>query len=842
MNDPLVGQEIDGYEITTVLGRGGMGMVYKAEDVALRRPVAIKRINPGQAHSETFLRRFRSEARALARIDSEYIVRIYALRETDIGLLIVMEFVGGGTIDDLIDEHVGRPAAEVWPEALPYVKQSLMALEAAHQAGVIHRDIKPQNIMLTDDRRMVKVTDFGLAKLTRKENETVTNSVGGTLKYMSPEQIERPSDIDYRSDLHSMGMTAYEMFAGRLPFDDGAGDFSIMRTIVEAEIPTIDTFAPGLPQPLIDIITKATAREPEDRYQSAREMVDAIEAFEVAHRSTSGGDGESAVSSPPLAGSYFPSGNTDETILDDVDLDETILETDDAPRTGAAPGMMDVDERDMDRRDMDGRDFGDDGADAPVAEPTPQRPQRPQKQEHGNSLSGQDAWARADSKPWIEEPTILREGGDFSEAVPPTAMRSGRPAPQADDDDDGGGGMGLYLGIAALVLALAGGAFVFWPDGSGATADTDPDPSAETAATVPLSLDTQPGDAAVTVNGEGAGVAPLRSYQVEAGEVRVRLERDGYAPLDTVLTARVGETLDYDLQMRPLETASTGGETGTADEPDPAPSTPTSTAPTSTAPSTPTSTAPASTSPPSPQPSSSSSAARLTVITEPSGAQVYIGDQLLGTTPLRGQAVSQTGDVQIRVERDGYGSQVLQRRMVAGETASVRGLELTRSDELTATLDLASPSSGVRVSLNGQDQGETGTLGLLPGTYDVQFTHPRYGTADTTVTVGPDQSRALTCYFEQEVVVNMGGGLWGNVILNGANTQESTPHRLTLGPGTHRVGVNIARKDVVIQGGLHRTRTGDRDQQDTFVGDTRTITIRPSFQPRSHALVFNASQ
>ena len=187
MDDAVIGREVDGYRIEGVLGRGGMGVVYQGEDVALSRPVALKRINPSQAHREQFLRRFRSEAKALARIDSPYIVSIYALRDTDIGLLIVMEYVDGGTLKDRVENGPMPP-----DEAIPILRQILQAFRDAHGAGVIHRDIKPQNIMLTAEGT-VKITDFGIAKLRRPDSgETVTQGgQGGTLKYMSPEQIEK---------------------------------------------------------------------------------------------------------------------------------------------------------------------------------------------------------------------------------------------------------------------------------------------------------------------------------------------------------------------------------------------------------------------------------------------------------------------------------------------------------------------------------------------------------------------------------------------------------------------------------------------------------------------------
>jgi serine/threonine protein kinase len=272
MEDYTVGREIDGYHILEVLGRGGMGVVYKAEDVALGREVAIKRIDPAFARDASFLRRFRSEARALARIHSAHIVQVHALRETDIGHIIVMEYVDGGTVKDRIVGERMSPGSIV-----RVIRQTLTALEDAHRVGVIHRDIKPQNILLSADGQ-VKVTDFGLAKINQSgdRNRTVTRGVYGTLTYMSPEQVEGLGRVDHRSDLYSLGMTAYEMLAGRLPFDEDSSDYTIMRMIVEEELPTLDRFAADVPRPLQDFVATALSKDPDRRYQSASEMKDAL--------------------------------------------------------------------------------------------------------------------------------------------------------------------------------------------------------------------------------------------------------------------------------------------------------------------------------------------------------------------------------------------------------------------------------------------------------------------------------------------------------------------------------------------------------------------------------------
>ncbi|RMH59625.1 MAG: PEGA domain-containing protein [Bacteroidetes bacterium] len=274
VSDLRIGTEFDGYRILGVLGQGGMGIVYKAEDVALSREVALKIIDPKLARSETFVRRFRAEARALARVHSPHIVVIHALRKSDPYLFIVMEYVDGGTLKDRI-----RSGPMPWEQAAPLIHQMLLAFDAAHSVGVIHRDIKPGNIMISRDGT-VKVTDFGLAKLhDPNADATMTQGVAGTLFYMSPEQARGAADLDHRSDLYSLGMTIYEMLAGRLPFDRQSGEYAIMKTIVEGELPALHELNPRVPRALSDVVHRALEKDPADRYQTAREMMRAFEAY-----------------------------------------------------------------------------------------------------------------------------------------------------------------------------------------------------------------------------------------------------------------------------------------------------------------------------------------------------------------------------------------------------------------------------------------------------------------------------------------------------------------------------------------------------------------------------------
>ncbi len=267
--DPLIGVRVGEYMIESVLGRGGMGVVYKAEDTALGIPVALKSISAEMANDATFVRRFRTEARAMARVASPHIVRVMALRETEHGLFIVMEYVDAG------DLHARLGAPMAWAELWPLLRQMLLGLEAAHTVGVVHRDIKPRNVLLTSDDT-VKLTDFGLARLQADGDVTRTQAVAGTLAYMSPEQVRSLPTLDHRSDLFSLGLTAYEALAGRLPFDRDGGDFTTMRAIVEDDFPPPTKFRPEVPAAVAHALMRALERDPDRRYQSAAEMRDAL--------------------------------------------------------------------------------------------------------------------------------------------------------------------------------------------------------------------------------------------------------------------------------------------------------------------------------------------------------------------------------------------------------------------------------------------------------------------------------------------------------------------------------------------------------------------------------------
>jgi serine/threonine protein kinase len=275
MYSSFIGKVLDNYRILERLGIGGMGVVFKAIHIKLDKVFALKIIAPGLSMNEHFIKRFQTEAKALAKFEDPNIVRIYDLRSVDDQWFIVMEFVQGITLTD----KILKDGAFHWLEALPIIKQILGAIGHAHEAGIIHRDIKPNNIMISD-KGIVKITDFGLAKDQTTTSHTVSATSGGTLYYMSPEHVKGFSFIDARSDLYSIGMTFYEMLTGIVPFLNIKSDFDIRETIIRKEFDKPRSINPTIPPELEMIIMKSISKNPDDRFQTADDMMQAILHFE----------------------------------------------------------------------------------------------------------------------------------------------------------------------------------------------------------------------------------------------------------------------------------------------------------------------------------------------------------------------------------------------------------------------------------------------------------------------------------------------------------------------------------------------------------------------------------
>jgi non-specific serine/threonine protein kinase len=303
----MIGQTLSRYKITGMLGEGGMGVVYRAEDPELGREVALKLLPAEMADNPKRLERFRREAKAVAAINHPNIVTIHSIESTENTHFLTMELVEGESLDRMIPPG-GMPLAKVFEIAVPLAD----ALSSAHERGIVHRDLKPANVMITGESR-IKVLDFGLAKLVEDPDAetgepaltaiptelTAEGMVMGTAPYMSPEQVEGRA-MDHRTDIFSLGIVLYEMATGRRPF---AGDTSaaLISSILRDSPPTVTEINESLPRHLARIIQHCLEKDPEARYQSAKDVRNELKSLrrEVDSGTVTTGSGAVAITAEP---------------------------------------------------------------------------------------------------------------------------------------------------------------------------------------------------------------------------------------------------------------------------------------------------------------------------------------------------------------------------------------------------------------------------------------------------------------------------------------------------------------------------------------------------------------
>lgn len=265
----MIGERIHCYEISAHLGQGGMGNVFKATDTMLNREVALKVLHPQLTIQPQFLERFKKEARLLAKLLHPNIAVIYNFLEQEGNHFMVMEYVEGTSLDELLKKHKALPTEFVVPAFI----QALEGLHHAHRKNILHRDIKPANLMLSDDG-VLKLMDFGIAKIAGEQKMTQVNKIVGTIEFMAPELIEG-KDATPASDIYSMGATLYELVSGKIPFE-GDTDFNIMQAILKAKLKTPEKLNQSVPPALSNIIMKAMDRNPENRYVHAKAFQQAL--------------------------------------------------------------------------------------------------------------------------------------------------------------------------------------------------------------------------------------------------------------------------------------------------------------------------------------------------------------------------------------------------------------------------------------------------------------------------------------------------------------------------------------------------------------------------------------
>jgi tRNA A-37 threonylcarbamoyl transferase component Bud32 len=261
----MIDRVIGNYRIVEKVGEGGMGTVYRALDVMLEREVAIKAIRPELSREPEIVERFRAEAKMLARLSHPAIATIYSFFVDGEDVFLAMEFVRGRSLSGLLQSAGPLP----WERAVPLLAGALDGIEQAHRVGIVHRDLKSDNLMVTESGT-VKVMDFGIARLIGSSRLTRTGLLVGTLHYMAPEQI-RGEEVDRRTDVYALGAVLYEMLTGRVPFQ-GASDYAVLKAHVEEHPAPPSAAMPGLPPWLDQAILKALAKAPADRFQTVEDL------------------------------------------------------------------------------------------------------------------------------------------------------------------------------------------------------------------------------------------------------------------------------------------------------------------------------------------------------------------------------------------------------------------------------------------------------------------------------------------------------------------------------------------------------------------------------------------
>lgn len=309
------GQSLGGYEILEPLGEGGMGRVFKARHGRLNRVVALKVIRPEQLANPNALRRFQREARAAARLAHPNVVQIYDAAEAEGTHFLVMEYVAGQDLAELVRTRGPLPV----PLAGHYARQVSLALQHAHERGLVHRDIKPANLLLSADGTQVKILDMGVARLLQPDETdlpagelTQTGAVMGTPAYLAPEQARDARRVDIRGDIYSLGCTLYQLLSGQAPFR-GESFAEVVLAHQLLEPPPLDEVRPDVPPEVQAVLRKLMAKRPEDRYQTPADVAEALAAFaELNHaalaqwldraRGGTGAPTEHETATPPVRG------------------------------------------------------------------------------------------------------------------------------------------------------------------------------------------------------------------------------------------------------------------------------------------------------------------------------------------------------------------------------------------------------------------------------------------------------------------------------------------------------------------------------------------------------------
>ncbi len=306
--ESLVGKIVGNYKVLREIGRGGMGVVYKAHEMSLQRVVALKILPERLAKDPSFVKRFAQEARSAAQLNHPNIVTIHAVGRHEGNYFIAMEYVRGESLYTVIHDAKRLEVSK----ALDFACQAAEALAEAHRRGIVHRDVKPPN-MIVDEAGRLKILDFGLAKVLHSvSNLTDAGGLLGTPRYMSPEQCQG-QELDARSDVYSLGITLYEMLAGETPFN-AETPLALMKLIVDQPLPSLNEVNINVSKDVANVVHKMTAKRKEDRYQNAEELAEALDMLLQGKA-----DPSAALHSPSSALDAYPGyDDIDETLITPV--------------------------------------------------------------------------------------------------------------------------------------------------------------------------------------------------------------------------------------------------------------------------------------------------------------------------------------------------------------------------------------------------------------------------------------------------------------------------------------------------------------------------------------------
>ena len=288
----MIGTQIANYRIEEKLGEGGMGVVYRAVDINLERTVALKFLSTELNRDPGLIERFQSEAKAQANLNHTNIATLYNFINVDGNWLIAMEYVDGINLE----QTILRNGVMQYHDAIPLFKQALLGIGFAHRFGIIHRDIKPANIMI-NRHGIVKVMDFGIAKVLSGRRLTRTGVAVGTVAYMSPEQI-RNQGVDIRSDIYSLGVTLYQMLTAHVPFESES-DFQVQYDHVNTPPPPLSLYYPYIPPGIEAAVLKAMEKDPAARFRTVEEFGAALERLDAVSPVL----GSGAATPTPIGGS-----------------------------------------------------------------------------------------------------------------------------------------------------------------------------------------------------------------------------------------------------------------------------------------------------------------------------------------------------------------------------------------------------------------------------------------------------------------------------------------------------------------------------------------------------------